>query len=169
MVGSMERYFTRASAWPSVREGSGTSASWKSSGASKPLGRDCSFNCRFVSATLALRFARTAKIHRMQNAHAMAQSRLCHQELLERDILVGDFGSGAGSCGFVVAGAACGVEVFAAARGASAHGSCARAGCGAIGASAQHAEIIGDDVVAGALLAFLVLPLAGLDAPLNEN
>src|SRR6266481_5858045 len=147
MVGSMERYFTRASAWPSVREGSGTSASWKSSGASKPLGRDCSFNCRFVSATLALRFARTAKIHRMQNAHAMAQSRLCHQELLERDILVGDFGSGAGSCGFVVAGAA----------------------CGAIGASAQHAEIIGDDVVAGALLAFLVLPLARLDAPLNEN
>src|SRR5689334_8077948 len=95
-----------------------------------------------------------------------SQKWLCH---LERDVLVGDFGAGAGGRGFVV-GAACScVEVVGAARCASATGSCAGAGCGAVGASAQHAEIARDDIVASALLAFLVLPLAGLDATLDEN
>ncbi len=65
--------------------------------------------------------------------------------------------------------AASGVEVIATARRASAHATSAGAGCSAIGASAQHAEIIGDDVVAGAFLAFLVLPLARLNASLDEN
>src|SRR6266704_1263678 len=46
----------------------------------------------------------------------------------------------------------------------------ATAACGsAFGAASQHAEVIGDDFKTGALLAFLVLPFAGLDAALDED
>src|SRR4030088_2638338 len=56
------------------------------------------------------------------------------QSCLERDVFVGDFWAGAASwCGFVVGGG--GVEVVAAAVGASAHGACSGAGCCAVGAS----------------------------------
>src|SRR5438093_1170533 len=37
----MERYFTRASAWPSFSSGTGASRSCRSPGASRPFGRDC--------------------------------------------------------------------------------------------------------------------------------
>jgi hypothetical protein len=85
---------------------------------------------------------------------------------LERDIFVGDFWAwGAGGEGVVgVAGL---IVVF----GVSGASACTRA-CGhaaAFATSAKHAEISGDDFKAGALLAFLVLPLAGLDATLDEN
>src|ERR1700683_3545515 len=39
----------------------------------------------------------------------------------------------------------------------------------AVGSASEHAEIIGDDLEAGALLACLVLPFAGLNAPLDED
>src|SRR6266849_2764329 len=39
MVGSMERYFTLARAWPSVMAGSGDSVSWRTSGVMRPVGR----------------------------------------------------------------------------------------------------------------------------------
>lgn len=39
----------------------------------------------------------------------------------------------------------------------------------AVAASAEHAEIGGDDFEAGALLAFLILPFARLDAALDED
>ena len=43
------------------------------------------------------------------------------------------------------------------------------AGGHAFTAPAEHAEIVGNDFEAGALLAFLVLPLAGLDATFDKN
>src|SRR5271157_3852554 len=49
MVGSMERYLTRARAWPSWRVGKGDSESWRSVGATRPLGRATSFHWRMVS------------------------------------------------------------------------------------------------------------------------
>src|SRR6266566_3909955 len=98
MVGSMERYFTRARAWPSFSSGTGDSTSCKSPGASNPFGRDCSRSWRLVTDTS------------------------------EGNIFVGDFG-----------------------------------------AATQHAEVIGHDFKTGALLAFLVLPFAGLDAALDED
>src|SRR5260370_12501589 len=39
MVGSMERYFTRARAWPSEMEGMGDSVSLRTSGVMRPVGR----------------------------------------------------------------------------------------------------------------------------------
>src|SRR5438874_8881457 len=51
MVGSIERYFTCASTWPSCSSGTGVSTSFKSPGAIKPLGRDCRMNCRLIVLT----------------------------------------------------------------------------------------------------------------------
>src|SRR5260370_37659928 len=56
--------------------------------------------------------------------------------------------------------------------GVGAAGGCcsATAACGsAFGAATEHAKIVGDDFKTGALLAFFVLPFAGLDAALDEN
>ena len=85
---------------------------------------------------------------------------------LERDVFVGDFGAGGGAeifggGGFVpevVATAGCG----GASAGAGANGH-------AVAAAAEHAEIGGDNFKAGALLAFLILPLAGLDAAFDKD
>src|SRR5262249_34892175 len=48
----------------------------------------------------------------------------------------------------------------------------AGSGCGAHGSlstAAEHAEVIGDNLETGTLLAFLVRPFAGLDATFDEN
>ncbi len=58
-------------------------------------------------------------------------------------------------------------EVIAAGAGA-----CATTGAGCrcpFGAAAEHAKVVGHDFEAGALLAFLVLPLAGLDTAFDED
>ena len=47
--------------------------------------------------------------------------------------------------------------------------SCAGARGHAVAASTEHAEITGDDFETGALLAFFILPFAGLDAAFDEN
>src|ERR1700722_6536310 len=89
---------------------------------------------------------------------------------LEGDIFVGDFRSGA--YGFF--GHAAGLEIGV--GGASAATIASRTGgtptgacCGAIALAAEHAEIGSHDFEAGALLAFLILPLAGLNATLDKN
>src|SRR5260370_36849290 len=54
IVGSIERYFTRARAWPSFNSGTGDSTICKSPWTRRPLGRDCSRNCRlFICFTPA--------------------------------------------------------------------------------------------------------------------
>src|SRR5271156_6392428 len=45
----------------------------------------------------------------------------------------------------------------------------ATATTGVIAASAEHAEVAGDNLKAGAFLAFLVLPFPRLDTAFNEN
>src|SRR6202021_1170536 len=89
---------------------------------------------------------------------------------LEGDIFVGDFGAGAD--GFL--GHAASLEVgvggasaatIASRTGGTATGAC----CCPIARAAEHAEIGSHDFEAGALLAFLILPLAGLNAALDKN
>src|ERR1700693_3071177 len=41
--------------------------------------------------------------------------------------------------------------------------------CGTVTATAKHAEVTGHNLKAGALLAFLVLPFAGLNAAFDED
>src|ERR1700746_2025943 len=86
---------------------------------------------------------------------------------LERNIFVGDFGTGWGVTAATTAsealfGAGWIVEIATATRRA------ACAGSSAIGAASEHAEVARDDFEARALLSFLVLPFARLDAALNE-
>jgi hypothetical protein len=82
---------------------------------------------------------------------------------LEGDVFVGDFGRGAGGVGLV---SECGlIVVFGAGHSCTGSGSQAAA----VASSAEHTKIRGDDFKTGALLAFLVLPLAGLDAAFDEN
>jgi hypothetical protein len=85
--------------------------------------------------------------------------------VLEGDVFVGDFWAwGAGGEGVVgVAGL---IVVFGVSGACRSSGS---SGHAAFAASAKHAEIGGDDFKTGALLAFLVLPLAGLNATFDEN
>src|SRR2546429_1540228 len=49
IVGSMERYFTRASAWPSCKPGTAVSFSCRSPGASMPFGRECRTSWRLTA------------------------------------------------------------------------------------------------------------------------
>src|SRR5579883_431262 len=86
--------------------------------------------------------------------------------MLERDVFVGDFGAGAGTELLGGSGIVAEVVPTATARGS---GTGARTGGHAIAAAPEHAEIVGDDFEAGALLAFLILPLAGLNASFDEN
>jgi len=48
MVGSMERYFTLARAWPSETAGRGDSVSWRTSGVMRPVGRLARIHWRLV-------------------------------------------------------------------------------------------------------------------------
>src|SRR4029077_6111464 len=48
MVGSMERYFTLARAWPSEIVGRGDSVSWRTSGVMRPVGRLARSHWRLV-------------------------------------------------------------------------------------------------------------------------
>src|SRR6266478_1419901 len=173
MVGSMDRYFTRASAWPSAREGSGASASCRSPGASKPVGRACNRSWRLVLTIFAFGSC-SVEVLRLPSSGSLRMTLSWFRPLSsssEGDVFVGDFWAGAGGAGLFVAGAGTGVEVVAAAAAArsASTGTGSRAGRGAFRASAEHAEIAGHDFKAGALLAFLVLPLAGLDASLDED
>ncbi len=59
------------------------------------------------------------------------------------------------------------VVAAAGAAGCARAGACAGSRGHAIAAAAEHAEIGGYDFEAGALLAFLILPFAGLDAALR--
>src|SRR5258708_29225545 len=136
MVGSMERYFTRARAWPSFSSGTGDSVSCRSPGASSPFGRDCSRSWRLVFDTL------------------------------EGNIFVGDFRAAAG----VTTAAATTVRIVSG-RGVAFHVVAPGARCaataacgGAFGAAAQHAEVGGNNLCGGALLAFFVLPFTRLNA-----
>ena len=83
---------------------------------------------------------------------------------LEGDVFVGDFRVGGGA--EIFGGGGLVAEVVASARGAA-----TRTGAGghAFAAAAEHAEIVGDDFKAGALLAFLILPFARLNAAFDEN
>src|SRR5713101_6759177 len=132
MVGSMDRYFTRARAWPSFNSGTGDSLSCKSPGARRPLGRDCSRSWRLVAGMTVFTFPLISnEVHR--------QECLCY---LEGNILVGDFRPGACLTACIRAlRVGAGIEVFAAPGSAAARGTCA--GRSALGAAAEHAEIIG--------------------------
>src|SRR6266852_7402379 len=94
---------------------------------------------------------------------------LCH---LEGYVFVGDFGAAAGvaaTTASIVRWSSL-IEVFAAGAGTcAAASSCSGTCCGALRASTEHAKIVGDNFKAGALLAFLVLPFAGLDAAFDKN
>src|SRR5208282_2977846 len=48
MVGSMERYLTRARAWPSSRGRIGDSESWRTSGVMREVGREARMSWRLV-------------------------------------------------------------------------------------------------------------------------
>src|SRR6266704_3188715 len=135
MVGSMERYFTRARALPSFSAGTGDSPSCKSPGARSPFGRDCSRSWRLVTDTS------------------------------EGNIFVGDFGAATGwsataAVRIVSSRRGMGFDVIAA--GASC---AATAACGsAFGAATQHAEVGGNNLRGCPLLAFFVLPFTRLNA-----
>jgi len=58
-------------------------------------------------------------------------------------------------------------EIIATRAGTSTATSSCRGG--AFGAAAEHSEVVGHDFEAGTLLAFLVLPFAGLDATFDED
>src|SRR6266566_4173353 len=146
IVGSMERYFTRASAWPTCNAGTGASFSCRSPGASMPLGRDCRMSWRL--AALMANFVR-------------------RRSGLEGDIFVGDFGAASRAATVTFFGRSGLLEVVARAWRACAHR--ASSGGGGFGAPSQHAEIVGHNLETGALLTFLVLPLAGLNAPFDED
>src|SRR2546421_2844334 len=94
--------------------------------------------------------------------------------VLERNILVGDFRGAAGrsatSAVRIVSRRGVAFEVIA----PTSAGTSTSAGPGpgrgrAFGAATQHAEVAGDDLKAGALLTFFVLPFAGLDAAFDED
>src|SRR6267378_776631 len=141
MVGSIERYLTLARAWPSCNSGTGDSANCRSPGASSPFGRDCSRSWRLVFDTL------------------------------EGNIFVGNFGAAGGVTATaatvrIVGGRSVAFHVVATRTGCCAATTACRS---AFSAATQHAEIAGDNFKAGAFLAFLVLPFAGLDAAFDEN
>src|SRR5260370_10055156 len=91
---------------------------------------------------------------------------------LEGNVFVGDFGAAAGvaaTTASIVRWSSL-VEVCAAGAGpCAAASSCSGTCCGALRASTEHAKIVGDDFKAGALLAFLILPFAGLDAAFDKD
>src|SRR5580658_5427584 len=90
---------------------------------------------------------------------------------LERNVFVGDFGPVAS--GFITRWRAFHIRI----RGTAASAKSAtvrrsprtRSGSSAVGAATQHAKIAGYDVVARALLAFLILPFARLNAAFDVN
>src|SRR6266480_2308146 len=90
----------------------------------------------------------------------------------ERNILVGDFRGAAGRSATSTVRIVCrrGVafEVIAPTSAGTSTSAGPRPGR-AFGAATQHAEVAGDNLKAGALLAFLVLPFAGLDAAFDED
>src|SRR6266852_3715972 len=140
MVGSMERYFTRARAWPSFSSGTGDSVSCRSPGARSPFGRFWSRSWRLVFDTL------------------------------EGNIFVGDFRAAAGvTCATAVGifgRRGMSLEVIAA--GACCCAATA-ARCSAFGTAAEHAEVGRNNLCGCALLALFVLPFAGLDAAFDED
>src|SRR5713101_8997017 len=79
---------------------------------------------------------------------------------LEGNIFVGNFGAASAGGGGLLRVRSLAVGIAAGSSGS---------GGGAFGAPAEHAEIVGNDLEAGALLAFFILPFAGLDASLDEN
>src|SRR6266436_6482547 len=181
MVGSMERYFTLASACPSVGEGTGASVSCRSPGASSPLGRERSIHWRFTLdicwSHVRARFQPCRKCPGIIAALAPeVRPTLANptypvfrlRNPLKRNILIRNFrpGPAAGSAAEIV-GMAARLNVFSAARSASACATGSRSGSSGIAAAAEHAEVVGHNLKAGALLAFLVLPFAGLDAALD--
>src|SRR4029077_19958668 len=87
--------------------------------------------------------------------------------VLEGNVFVGDFGAGGAAAHGFFATACVGLEVVSTARCCACASACAC--CCGIAAATEHAEIIGDDFKAGALLAFLVLPFAGLDAAFDKD
>src|SRR6266566_8047654 len=93
---------------------------------------------------------------------------------LEGDILVGDFRCAAGrsatSTVRIVSRRGAAFEVIApASAGTSTFAGPSTGRGSAFGAATQHAEVAGDNLKAGALLTFFVLPFAGLDAPFDED
>src|SRR5216684_6151801 len=137
MVGSMERYFTRARAWPSFSSGTGDSVSCRSPGARSPFGRFWSRSWRLVFDTL------------------------------EGNIFVGDFRAAAGvttaaaTTVRIVSGR--GVAFHVVAAGACCCAATA-ACCSTFGAATQHAEIGRNNLCGCPLLALFVLPFPRLKA-----
>src|SRR5215469_11481784 len=86
---------------------------------------------------------------------------------LEGDIFVGDFRAGSRAATVTFFGRSGLLEVVVRAWRACAY--CGRSGSGGFGAPAQHAKSVGNNLETGALLTFLVLPLAGLNAPFDEH
>src|ERR1700675_1374792 len=117
MVGSMERYLTLARAWPSFSSGRGDSTSCKSPGASRPFGRDCRRNWRFVFGTL------------------------------EGNIFVGDFGASAWLATATAIGniSGRGIAFEGITAGTRACATTGAGSCCAFSAAAEHAEVVGYD------------------------
>src|SRR5438477_6428630 len=94
--------------------------------------------------------------------------------VLERNILVGDFRGAAGrsaTCAVrIVSRRGVAFEVIApTSAGTSTSASPSYGRGSAFGAATQHAEVAGDNLKAGALLAFFVLRFARLDAAFDED
>src|SRR6266480_162280 len=93
-------------------------------------------------------------------------------DTLERNIFVGNFRTAAGRSATSVATvrilSRCDMAFHVIAAGTRCCAATA-ASCSAFGAATQHAEVADNDFKAGALLAFLVLPFAGLDAAFDED
>src|SRR5947208_7915749 len=151
IVGSMERYFTRASAWPSCKPGTAVSFSCRSPGASMPFGREfrTSWRLTAVMANLVRRPSCPKK-------RIPPSARNDPRGGLEGDIFVGDFRGASRAATVTFFGRSGLLEVVARAWRASAHRASSGSGSGGIGAASQHAEIVGDNLETGALLTFLV-------------
>src|SRR6266699_1225464 len=185
IVGSMERYFTRASAWPSCKPGTAVSFSCRSPGASMPFGRECRTSWRLTAV-----MANLVRRPSCPKKRIPPSARNDPRGGLEGDIFVGDFRGASRAATVTFFGRSGLLEVVARAWRASAHRASSGSGSGGIGAASQHAEIVGrprrcrrcrigaasqhaeivgDNLETGALLTFLVLPLAGLNAPFDED
>src|SRR5882672_7226426 len=115
----------------------------------------------------ALLLGLSFNLYRLKHRRLFQRMSTEPKNLLERNIFVGDFRGGRASTVRIVRGRGMTFEVIAARAGPCA---ATGAGCGcAFGAAAEHAKVVGDNFEAGALLAFLVLPFAGLDAAFDED
>src|SRR5467141_3006706 len=133
------------------------------------------FRCRLL-AEAASGYARRALREQITSSEQPPSDYLGNAKLdtmknhtSERNIFVGNLRAAAGrgtTSVRIVGGRGVAFHVVAAGTCCCAATS---ASCSAFGAATQHAEVAGDNFKTGALLAFFVLPFAGLDAAFDKD